>query len=177
MSIKNASRVALICGLVAVVGGVGAGTAAAQDGCHPDARDLEATYQPVSHSADATAVQARLTLSNASRRCALPASGWKLYFNFVRQPLAAGPPGDVADAARAQLAGQGLTLAHGDAAQSGDLYVLTPTSDFQPIAPGAWIVVRRPPTATTPGTARADAGRGTMRSRRPSAISGLVFSA
>ncbi|WCB96178.1 N,N'-diacetylchitobiase [Baekduia alba] len=132
MSRKNARLAAMVCGLMAAIGA----PASASAECHPDARELQATYQPVAHSADATAVQARLTLANASRRCALPASGWKLYFTFVRQPLAAGPDGDVADAARAQLAGQGLTLAHGDAAQSGDLYVLTPTSDFQPVAPG-----------------------------------------
>src|SRR4051794_15924214 len=121
MSRKNARLATVVCGLMAAVGAVGAPAATASAECHPDARELQATYQPVAHSTDATAVQARLTLANGSSRCALPASGWKLYFNFVRQPLAAGPAGAVADAARAQLAGQGLTLAHGDAAQSGDL--------------------------------------------------------
>ncbi|HEY6759675.1 MAG TPA: family 20 glycosylhydrolase [Baekduia sp.] len=136
MSRKNASLAAVVCGLVAMVGGSATATAADAGGCHPDARDLQVTYQPVSHSSDATAVQARLTLANGSGRCALGAAGWKLYFNFVRQPLAAGPDGDVADAARAQLAGEGVTLKHGDSAQSGDLYVLEPTSDFAPVAPG-----------------------------------------
>jgi hexosaminidase len=137
MSRKNARVAALVCGLAAAL--APAATAAADDGtgCHPDGRDLQVTYQPVRHSADATAVQARLTLRNGSARCALPATGWKLYFNFVRQPLAAGPAGAAGDAARAQLAGQGLELRHGDAAQSGDLYVLTPTGDFAPLAPGA----------------------------------------
>jgi hexosaminidase len=137
MSRNNATAAALVCGLAMAL--APAATAGAEDGggCHPDGRDLQVTYQPVSHSADATAVQAQLTLANRSGRCALPATGWKLYFNFVRRPLAAGPAGAAGDAARAQLATQGLTLAHGDAAQSGDLYVLTPTSDFAPVAPGA----------------------------------------
>jgi hexosaminidase len=63
------------------------------------------------------------------------ASGWKLYFNFVRRPLAA-VPGTAGDAARQQLADQGLALTRGDAAQSGDLYVLQPTAAFAPLAPG-----------------------------------------
>ena len=66
-------------------------------------------------------------VDNRSGACAL-SSGWKLYFNFVRLPLAAGPPGEPGDTARRQLADQGLELTHGDLAQSGDLYVLTPTA-------------------------------------------------
>jgi hexosaminidase len=135
MSRKNAKVAALVCGLAAALAAPAA--AAADDGCHPDGRDLQVTYQPVRHSADATAVQARLTLANRSARCALPATGWKLYFTFVRQPLAAGPAGAPGDDARAQLAEQGLTLRHGDAAQSGDLYVLEPADGFDPVAPGA----------------------------------------
>src|SRR4051812_30950864 len=137
MSRNNAKVAALVCGLVAAFAPASAARADDGAGCHPDGRDLQVTYQPVSHSSNATAVQARLTLANRSGRCALPATGWKLYFNFVRQPLAAGPAGAASDAARAQLAAQGLTLAHGDAAQSGDLYVLSPADGFAPVAPGA----------------------------------------
>jgi hexosaminidase len=125
----------LACGLAAA--GVPA-TASAADGdaCHPDAKDLLVTYQPVRHSADATAVQARLTLENHSTRCVLGGAGWKLYFNFVRQPLAVQPAGAAGDAARRQLADQGLELTRGDAARSGDLYALTPRGGFPAIAPG-----------------------------------------
>jgi hexosaminidase len=124
---------AMACGLVAGA----AAPASAADGstCHPRAQDLLVTYQPVRHSADATAVQARLTIDNRSGTCAL-GGDWKLYFNFVRQPLAAGPLGEPGDTARRQLADQGLELAHGDEAQSGDLYVLRPTAGFQPVAAG-----------------------------------------
>jgi hexosaminidase len=136
MRARIATAATMICGLMAAgpVTGAGAeGTAA----CHPDARQLQVTYQPVAHSADATAVQARLTLENAAAApCALGGSGWRLYFNFVRQPLAAYPPGAVGDAARRQLADQGLELRRGDEAQSGDLYVLTPRPGFAPLAPG-----------------------------------------
>jgi hexosaminidase len=136
MTIRNAMTAALACGLAAMA--LTPAAAGAQDAapCHPRAQDLRVTYQPVRHSTDATAVQARLTLDNGGTACALASSGWKLYFNFVRQPLAASGPGAAGDAARAQLAAQGLTLTRGDAAQSGDLYVLTPTAAFTPIPAG-----------------------------------------
>ena len=121
------------CGIVVVA--PAGGSAAGASSCHPRAQDLLVTYQPVRHSTDATSVQARLTIDNRSRDCAL-GTGWKLYFNFVRQPLAAGPPGEPGDTARAQLADQGLELAHGDQAQSGDLYALTPTARFAPVGAG-----------------------------------------
>src|SRR4051812_8292332 len=130
---RRIAAAAIVCGL----GAAAAAPASAADGssCHPRARDLLVTYQPVRHSANATAVQARLTIDNRSRTCVL-GGGWKLYFNFVRQPLAAGPPGEPGDSARRQLAGQGLQIAHGDQAQSGDLYVLTPTAGFQSLPAG-----------------------------------------
>jgi len=124
---------AMVCGLAAAV--AAPASAADPSTCHPRAQDLLVTYQPVRHSTDATAVQARLTIDNRSGTCAL-GGGWKLYFNFVRQPLAAGPPGKPGDSARQQLAEQGLEVAHGDRAQSGDLYVLRPTTGFQPLAAG-----------------------------------------
>jgi hexosaminidase len=123
----------MVCGLAAAAPGPASATVASP--CHPRAQDLLVTYQPVRNSADASAVQARLTVDNRSGACAL-GSGWKLYFNFVRQPLAAGPPGEPGDTARRQLADQGLELTHGDAARSGDLYVLSPTAGFKPLAAG-----------------------------------------
>jgi hexosaminidase len=135
MSRSSARIAALACGLVAALAPIATTTASADEGCRADARDLSVTYQPISHSADATAVQARLTIANRGR-CALPAGGWKLSFDFVRQPLAAGPDGAPGDAARAQLAAQGLTLAHGDPHRSGDLYTLAPTAGFTAIGPG-----------------------------------------
>jgi hexosaminidase len=112
------------------------GAAAAGGACHPDADELRVTFQPVDHSiAPASWFRARLTLRNSDRRCAL-SEDWRLYFNFVRQPLAVYPPGELGDAARAQLAAQGLALTRADEAQSGDYYVLEPTSDFDPVAPG-----------------------------------------
>jgi hexosaminidase len=106
--------------LLAIAPGAGAAPP-----CHPDASDLRVTFQPVDHSlAPAISFRARLTLSNRDEDCALGA-GWRLFFNFVRQPLDT-----------AQLAEQGLSLRRADAAQSGDYYVLEPTGDFNPVAPG-----------------------------------------
>jgi hexosaminidase len=104
--------------------------------CHPDADDLFVTHQPVDHSADATFYRARLVLENRDTRCELGSSGWQLLFSFVRQPLAVYPPGALGDAARQQIADQGLSVARADEAQSGDYYALMPTSDFAPVEPG-----------------------------------------
>ncbi|GAA2162427.1 family 20 glycosylhydrolase [Actinomadura napierensis] len=93
------------------------------------------TYQPVDHTvADAVYYRARLTLDE-DRRCALPAAGWAMYFNAVRQPAAvlAGATGETG---RKQLADQGLTVARADAAQSGDFYTLKPAAGFKPVGPG-----------------------------------------
>jgi hexosaminidase len=112
------------------------GAAAAPSDCNPDADELRVTFQPVDHSiAPASWFRARLTLGNTDRRCAL-GEGWRLFFSFVRQPLAVYPPGALGDAARAQLAAQGLSLARADEARSGDYYVLEPTADFVPLGPG-----------------------------------------
>ena len=110
--------------------------------CHPEASDLRVTYQPVEHTASGVYFLARLTLENRSPTCALGSSGWALYFNFVRQPLAVYPPakpGDppsLGDLARQELAAQGLSLTRADNKQSGDYYVLRPTPEFVPLAPG-----------------------------------------
>lgn len=104
--------------------------------CHPDPNDLFITYQPVDHSDTAQSYRAELVLGNRDTACELGSSGWGLYFNFVRQPLAVYPPGEPGDAARQELADQGLSLTRADHAQSGDYYVLAPTSEFHPLAPG-----------------------------------------
>ena len=94
------------------------------------------TFQPVDHSiAPASWFRARLTLRNGDRSCAL-ADDWRLFFSFVRQPLAGYRPGPLGDGARQQLAEQGLSLTRADEAQSGDYYVLEPTADFEPLGPG-----------------------------------------
>lgn len=105
------------------------------DSCHPDARDLFITYQPVDHGDSGQSFRAELVLANRDGACELGSSGWRLYFSFVRQPLAVYPPGQPGDAARQQLADQGLSLTRADAAQSGDYYVLEPTSEFDPLGP------------------------------------------
>jgi hexosaminidase len=71
----------------------------------------------------------------------MPAADWHLYFNFVRQPLAVYPPGELGDMGRSELASQGLEIRRPDAAQSGDLYVLEPTAGFSPIPPGGERVI------------------------------------
>src|SRR4051794_19590260 len=108
---------------------------AATAACDPDARDLSVTFQPIDHTVtDAQYFRAQLTLANGDSRCAL-GQDWALYFTSVRHPAAVltGTPGDVG---RKQLADQGLSVAHADTAQSGDFYVLKPTTGFQPLDPG-----------------------------------------
>jgi hexosaminidase len=126
---------AWLLGAVLLLAGAPGGTTASA-ACHPDADDLRVTFQPVDHSiAPASWFRARLTLRNIDRRCEL-AGDWRLFFNFVRQPLAVYPPGQLGDAARLQLAEQGLSLTRADAARSGDYYVLEPTAAFEPLGPG-----------------------------------------
>jgi hexosaminidase len=108
---------------------------AQQDSCNPAARDLLVTYQPVEHTVSGAYFRARLTLENRAADCEL-GRDWRLYFNFVRQPLAVYPPGELGDAARRELAEQGLSLRRADTARSGDYYVLEPTDEFEPIGPG-----------------------------------------
>ncbi len=104
--------------------------------CHPDPSNLFITYQPVDHSDSGQSYRAQLVLANRDTACELGSSGWRLYFNFVRQPLAVYPPGELGDAARQELADQGLSLTRADDAQSGDYYVLAPTGEFHPLAAG-----------------------------------------
>ncbi|QXJ26198.1 family 20 glycosylhydrolase [Actinomadura graeca] len=109
---------------------------AAQAACHPDARALRITYQPVDHTvADARYHLARLTLDNGDRRCALGADGWALYFSSPRLPAAL-LPGEAGETGRRQLAGQGLAVDRADEARSGDFYTLRPAAGFRPVGPG-----------------------------------------
>jgi hexosaminidase len=108
---------------------------ATSNACHPRGRDLSVTFQPVDHTVtDAQYYLARLTLANGGGRCVLD-GGWAMYFTSVRQPAAV-LSGAAGETGRAQLAAQGLTVARADTAQSGDLYVLKPTSGFTPLKPG-----------------------------------------
>jgi hexosaminidase len=110
--------------------------ASATGACNPRATDLRLTFHSPDHSlAPASWFRAKLTVENRGSRCAL-GGNWRLFFNFVRQPLAVYPPGPLGDGARAQLAAQGLSVTRADEAQSGDYFVLEPTSDFDPLGPG-----------------------------------------
>jgi hexosaminidase len=111
-----------------------ASASAQQHVCHPDASDLLVTYRPVEHSSSGAYYRALLTLDNRAADCEL-GRDWRLYFNFVRQPLAVYPPGELGDTARRELADQGLSLRRADTAQSGDYYVLEPTGEFEPVGP------------------------------------------
>ena len=113
-----------------------ASNAAAQVSCHPDPAELFVIYQPVDHSESGQSFRARITLQNRAEDCELSNEGWALYFSFVRQPLTVYPPGEPGDAARQELANQGLTLTRADEAQSGDYYVIEPTGEFDPVNPG-----------------------------------------
>ncbi|NYD52567.1 hexosaminidase [Actinomadura luteofluorescens] len=125
------SAAALAASLAAIVT---PGAAAAD--CHPDARDLMVTYQPVDHTvADAQYHRARLTIDNRDDRCALGSGGWAMRFNAVRRPAAV-LDGAAGDTARAQLAAQGLAITRADDARSGDFYTLEPADGFEAVAPG-----------------------------------------
>lgn len=124
-----------LAGALALMATAPAAPAAEAGSCHPDARALRVTFDSVDHSlAPATWFRSRVSLRNGDD-CAL-GHDWRLFFSFVRQPLAVYPPGELGDAARQQLADQGLSLRRADEAGSGDFYVLEPTDDFEPIGPG-----------------------------------------
>ena len=109
---------------------------AATGGCHPDAKNLLVTFQPVDLTVtDAVYFRSQWTIANNDKRCSLNGD-WSLYFNSVRQPMAVYPPGQLGDGARQQLAQQGLTVNRADKAQSGDYYVLKPTTGFASLGPG-----------------------------------------
>lgn len=123
---------ALVAGLATVVT-----PAVSSAACHPDARDLQVTYQPVDHTVtDAVYLKGKLTLANGSgAECALGGDGWAMYFNSVRRPMAVYEDAN-GDLARKQLADQGLAITRADKAQSGDFYTLKPIAGFKAVAPG-----------------------------------------
>lgn len=122
--------------VVVAVLGIGCITAVALV-YHPSADKLAVQWQPVDHSVGSWQYHlARLTIENKDT-VALGSSGWKLYFSFVRQPLAVYSVGDpLGDQARQDLADQGVSISRADTAQSGDYYVLEPLQGFVPIQPG-----------------------------------------
>ncbi len=110
--------------------------------------NLAVTWRPVEHSATGAFFRSELTVENRGPGV-LDAGGWHLYFSFVRRVLADGE-GD--DTAVQDLAGQGIRIARGDAAASGDYLVLEPLPGFAPLGPGeqrsfsilaeAWAILR-----------------------------------
>lgn len=133
MRIPNRPAALLLPAALVAASCVAIATPAYAAACDPAARDLQVTFQPIDNTvADAQYFAANLTLANKDKRCAL-GSGWALTFNSVRQPMSVYPAGGPGDAARKQLADQGLTLARADKAQSGDLYALKPTDAWKPL--------------------------------------------
>ncbi|WP_067467429.1 family 20 glycosylhydrolase [Actinomadura macra] len=132
---RPVTAVAAVALTAALAAAVAPGAASAA--CHPEARALRITYQPVDHTvANAQYHLARLTLDNRDRRCALGADGWAMYFNSPRLPAAL-LPGAAGETGRRQLADQGLAVDRADAARSGDFYTLRPAAGFRPVPAGA----------------------------------------
>jgi hexosaminidase len=98
----------------------------------PEVPSIAVAWRPVDHSADGGVFSSELTIKNAGPGT-LGASGWHLYFSFVRRVLSDGER----DGAMVQdLAGQGVHVAKADAAASGDYLVLEPLPGFAPLGPG-----------------------------------------
>ena len=126
-----------------------AGAAPGDDETSPvETTSISVTWRPVEHSATGAFFRSELTVENRGP-AVLDSSGWRLYFSFVRRVLEDGE-GD--DTAVQDLAGQGIRIAKGDAAASGDYLVLEPLSGFEPLEPGeqrtfsilaeAWAILR-----------------------------------
>src|ERR1044071_8991081 len=95
--------------------------------------ELSVQWQPIDNSVGSWKFfRSGFTLEN-HRPQELGSSGWKLYFSFVRRVLNEGE-GD--DTGIQNLTAQGVKLSKGDAAGSGDYYVLEPLPGFKPIAAG-----------------------------------------
>jgi len=100
--------------------------------------DLAVAWRPVEHSASGAVFGSELTLENRGSS-ALGATGWHLYFSFVRRVLRDGE----GDGAIVQdLAGQGIRITRADAAASGDYWVLEPVAGFAPLGAGQRRVLR-----------------------------------
>jgi hexosaminidase len=110
--------------------------------------NVSVVWRPVEHSASGAFFRSELTIENRGPGV-LDAAGWHLYFSFVRRVLEDGE-GD--ESAVQDLAGQGIRIAKGDVAASGDYHVLEPLPDFAPLGPGerrsfdilaeAWAILR-----------------------------------
>ncbi len=97
----------------------------------PESAQLAVAWRPIDHSAGGVWFSSELILENRGPGT-LGAAGWHLYFSFVRRVLRDGE-GD--DAAKQDLAGQGIRIVKADAAASGDYYVLEPLPSFVPLGP------------------------------------------
>lgn len=98
---------------------------------------LSVAWRSVDFSADANWCSNELTITNHGPGT-LGATGWHLYFNFVRVIAADG----TTDGAMSEnLAGQGLRVSHADAAGSGDFFVFEPLANFAPLKAGEQRVV------------------------------------
>jgi hexosaminidase len=95
--------------------------------------NITVQWRPADHTVGSGAFfRSELTIENRGPG-ALDASGWRLYFSFVRRILA---DGEGNDSAVQDLAGQGIRIAKADEAASGDYYVLEPLPGFAPVGPG-----------------------------------------
>src|ERR1051325_2500535 len=97
-----------------------------------EATEIAVSWRPIDFSADAAAFSFELAIENRGR-AALGASGWHLYFNFVRRIL---PDGTHDGTLVQDLAGQGIRIAPAEAAARGDFFVLEPAPGFVPVRPG-----------------------------------------
>ncbi|PTL76361.1 family 20 glycosylhydrolase [Vitiosangium sp. GDMCC 1.1324] len=95
--------------------------------------ELSVQWQPIDNSVGSWKFfRSEFTLENKGPQ-ALGSSGWKLYFSFVRRLLDEGE-GD--ETGIQKLEAQGVKISKGDAAKSGDYYVIEPLASFKPLAPG-----------------------------------------
>ena len=84
-----------------------------------DASKLSISWQLVENNHNNTSqALIALTFTNTSKK-SLPASGWKIYFNYVRDVI----PASAESTVKAQQV-------------NGDLFVLSPAQGFQPVKPG-----------------------------------------
>ncbi|WP_394826745.1 family 20 glycosylhydrolase [Pendulispora albinea] len=101
--------------------------------------DIAITFRPVDNTAadDGSFFRGELTIENRSG-IRLDASGWQIYFSFVRRIL---NDGEGNATYKQNLAAQGLKVQKGGAARSGEYFVLEPLANFVPIPPGGKRVI------------------------------------
>jgi hexosaminidase len=94
--------------------------------------NLSVEWRPADYSSGGGFFRSELVLVNDGPGV-LGATGWHLYFSFVRRVLKDGEGNgpDIQD-----LAAQGVQIAKADAAASGDYFVLEPLPGFAPVGPG-----------------------------------------